>query len=710
MSNQTFNYYFNISGNAQSAVPSITASVENMTDKVKQSVGVWDSLQGKIVVFNQLSQFVERFGQTVQNTLKPGADLNASMADLAAISGETGEGLKTIEHYARESAKTFGGSAARSVEAYKLLLSQLSPELTKTPAALRAMGDNIMYLSKTMGGDTTAAAEVLTTAMNQYGVSLKDPMRASKEMAVMMNVMAAAGKEGSAELPTIKLALEQAGMAAKAAGVSFVETNAAIQVLDKAGKKGSEGGVALRNVMTTLARGRFLPKDIQKELQAAGVDMNKLTDKTLSLTDRLRLIQPILNDTALLSKLFGRENMNAALALVQGIDEVDRYAEAIEGTNTAFEQAEIIMESYNEKRARIQATFDDFRISIFNATGDFGVWVEVVTGALTPLSQLVPLIWGIAQGMMWVKNLNWAGMWSGINRAILTAQWRTALFNRELIKGQFASIGFTGNIMRATVGIIRFATVGLFNGLKALGAFILSLVTGGTASATFAGIASTAFGVFKTAAVSACRAVSIAIKSIPVIGWIIAIISAIGALFAYFWRTSAKFRATMKGVWAFFVASFKGIWDVAKNVFSAIGDIIISALKFDGKGIKAAVNKMKNGFADAGAAAGRAYQEAYDAEMERSRKAEEEKDNPLDEFADYNIDTSGEDNPISGGLSGIGGAADKADKIKNIVVSIEQLIGKFEVHTTNLREDTSRVKDMVAEALVGAVNDLNYAM
>ena len=35
-------------------------------------------------------------------------------------------------------------------------------------------------------------------------------------------------------------------MAAKGAGVSFEETNAAIQVLDKAGKKGAEGGVALR--------------------------------------------------------------------------------------------------------------------------------------------------------------------------------------------------------------------------------------------------------------------------------------------------------------------------------------------------------------------------------------------------------------------------------------------------------------------------------
>ena len=92
-----------------------------------------------------------------------------------------------------------------------------------------------------MGGDGVAAAEVLTTAMNQYGVSLDDPIKASEEMARMMNVMAAAGQEGSAELPAIKVALEQCGMAAKAANVSFEETNAAIQVLDKAGKKGFGG-------------------------------------------------------------------------------------------------------------------------------------------------------------------------------------------------------------------------------------------------------------------------------------------------------------------------------------------------------------------------------------------------------------------------------------------------------------------------------------
>lgn len=65
--------------------------------------------------------------------------------------------------------------------------------------------------------------------------------------------------------------------------------------------------------------------------------MNILTDNTRSLIDRLKPLKTILNDTALFTKLFGRENSSAAMALVQGIDEVGRMTTAITGTNTAFE-------------------------------------------------------------------------------------------------------------------------------------------------------------------------------------------------------------------------------------------------------------------------------------------------------------------------------------------------------------------------------------
>lgn len=711
MSDYAFNYSFNITGDASSVAQQLTGDVTTLSNTVQKATGVWDSFEGKIVAFNQLSQFVEGFSRTVENTLAPGAALNASLADLSAISGETGEGLKTIEKYARDAAKTFGGSAAQSVESYKLLLSQLSPELAKTPAALKAMGDNVSILSKTMGGNGAAAAEVLTTAMNQFGVSLADPMEASRKMAEMMNVMAAAGKEGSAELPTIKSALEQCGMMAKSAGVSFAEANASIQLLDKAGKKGAEGGVALRNVMMILSKGRFLPEDVKEELQSAGVDITSLTDKSKTLTERLRPLHGVLKDSALFTKMFG-ENVAAAMALVQGADQVDAWTQAISGTNTAFEQAGIIMESYNEKKSRVQARFEDFRISVFHATGDFGIWVETVASSLVPLSQLMPLIMGLGKAMSLVKGIDFAGIFASMSRMCTVARYQLLFMNAELRTGQMASIGFTGNVVRATAAVVRFATVGLWSGIKAIGAYVLSMVTGGTASATFAGVASASFATFKVAAVSACRAVGIAIMNIPIIGWIAAAIAGLIALGVYFWNTSVKFRAVLKGLGAAFVAVFKGIWDLAKNVFGSIGDLIVAAFSLDGKGIKDAINSLKGGFSEFGTNVGKAFNDAYDGEIAKS-KAEQEAKKKTEDNPDVPVvvtPDAGGGGSISTGLSGIGGSADKADKVKNINITIEKLIDKFEIHTTNLHEDASTIKEMVAEALTGAVNDVNYAM
>ena len=681
MSNQVFNYAFNVTGNACSAIPQITVGVIGMADELKKATGVWDSFKDKMIAFNQIADFAERFKNVVSDALVPGAALNTALADLSAISGVTGKGLDEIQDKARDMALIFGGKASQSVESYKLLLSQLSPELAKHPVALGAMGTHLTTLSKTMGGSTTAAAEVLTTAMNQFGVSMTDPTAAAAKMAEMMNVMAAAGKEGSAELPQIKAALEQSGMAAKAANISFAETNAAIQVLDKAGKKGSEGGVALHNTMAILSQGRFLPKDTQKELAAAGVDINILTDKSLTLSQRLEPLKAIMKDTALFSKLFGMENSNAALALVQGTSEIDRYTTAIQGTNTAYDQAAIIMDTYAEKKLRVQARFDDLKISVFNATGDMGIWVETIAGALVPISQLVPLLSLMGKGMM-------------------------------------ASRDFLGNIGRTTFALVRFATVGVFQALKGVGALILSLVTGGATSATFATISTASFTAFKLSAVVACRAVGIAIMSIPIIGWIAMAIAAIIALGVYFWNTSATFRAVLKGIGAAFIATFTGIWDLVKTVFSSIGDLIVAAFSLDGKGISNAINKMTGGFSKFGLDVGKAFNEAYDAEMLASKKEQDAKEKKEGNETEVGDDGNGKDgkdgddgenNPIVTNLSGIGGKTGTSDKVKNITIHIERLVDKFEIHTTNLTEAASSAKDVISEALLDAVNDINLA-
>ena len=715
-----FDYQFNVGGNFTTVIDDMTESTGRFNANVETARAGLSAWEQRFAAFGLISEYIENASNAMSSLVQSGIDLDSQMHDLSAIAGVTGKTLDKIEGYARDSAKAFGIDASQAVEGYKLLLSQLSPELGKYPDALQAMGNSIATTSKLMGGDGVAAAEVLTTAMNQYGVSLDDPIKASEEMARMMNVMAAAGQEGSAELPAIKVALEQCGMAAKAANVSFEETNAAIQVLDKAGKKGSEAGVALRNTMTILGQVRFMPKDTLEALEAAGIDVIRLADTSLTLKERLDMLAPVMNDAALFSKLFGMENSNAARALVQSRDELARLTEAITGTESAEEQAAIIMDSYAERQARVIQQFEDIKISLFQLTGDFSLWSGVIAQALIPLAQLTPLFQAVLAGMKAIYNLNWASMWSRVQSFVHAARLQMTLMNRELVTGQIASNGFSINMIRATLAVLRFATVGIFQALKGLGALIMSFITGGATSAAFSATATAAFTAFRVSAVSACRAVGVAIKSIPIIGWIAAAIAALVALGTYFWNTSAKFRAVLKGIGAAFVATFKGIWDLAKNVFGSIGDLIVAAFSLDGQGIKDAINRLKGGFSDFGKNVGKAFNEAYDAEMAAAKKEEEAKrkkeenpdpDAPTVDVPTVDVPVVIPPDPTGGSLgTATGGKSDGSGKIRNITINVDRLVERFEIHTTNLSEDLGKVKDMVSEALLSALNDVNLAI
>ena len=395
------------------SVNDIQKSTTNMVQSINKQLSA--------IKLNAVIDNVNRVADGINSLNGPGMELSTSMYDLQAMTGVAGEKLKEIEGYARNASKTFGGSAAQGVESYKLILGQLSPEIAKVPTALKSMGETVSYTSKLMGGNTTAATEVLTTAMNQYGISLEDPTKASKIMAAMMNVMAAAAGEGSAELPQIKQALEQSGMAAKGANVAFEETNAAIQVLDKAGKKGSEGGVALRNVLATLGQGRFLPQKVQEEFKSMGINIDKLNDPSLTLSERLNHLKPLLKDSALMSAMFGKENSNAAMALISQTGEMDRLTKAVKGTTEAYDQAAIVMESPAEKNARLKASVDDLKITLFNATNGWMGYASVIGDTARDMANLAPIFSGAGDALSFLTNTQkMSALWTGI---VTKAQW-----------------------------------------------------------------------------------------------------------------------------------------------------------------------------------------------------------------------------------------------------------------------------------------------
>lgn len=587
------NYTYTISLDAGDASATMMSMMGNMQAVIEKVVGLQESLVNAATkggeplrnTFDKIGQSafnfvnikdtIDRLTGALDDMAEPGLKLNAAMHSLSAVSGVTGAGLKQIEGYARKAAKTFGGSASDSVEAYQLVLSQLGPHIAQVPEALAAMGNSIKTTSKLMGNDTTAAAEVLTTALNQYQVALDDPIKASEEMARMMNVMAAAGQAGSAELPTIGEALKQSGMMAKAAGVSFEELNAAIQMLDKAGKKGSEGGVALRNVMGTLAKGRFLPKDVKEELDSAGVSIDRLTNKSLSMTDRLRALTPVMNDSALLSKLFGQANASAAVALIATLDPIDELTKSISGSNSAYEQAGIIMESDVEKMSRFQAKIDDVKIRLYglysgvlpyvkglSSTLQMTANIAMTANAMHTMSEmsLFSAIRRRTAAMLQSANITGAAaMRLGIfNTAVVMARRFTSSFTKELHKQRFAAIRAQLSTMGAG------ASIGFFSKMAIVGRIACGMLAAGF------------------------NAVSKAIYNIPIIGCILAGVSLLIAAFKLLWNKCEGFRRLLFGVWE----SLKAVFHNIGVVFSTVWD---NALKPIFQGIADAFARLWNG-------------------------------------------------------------------------------------------------------------------
>lgn len=385
MASNSVTYQLNFTSNGEKIFGTIQSSLDGIDEAARKTTKSFGDCFKSFLAFSTALEGLSSLRQDFEAMLEPGRSLNANMLELSAITGVTGEGLKAIEKAARDTAKTFGTSAVDNVESYKMILSQLSPEIANNAEAMKMMGENVNILSKQMGGDTIAATDVLNTSLNQFGVSMDDPIAAAKVMADMMNVMSAAAQQGSAELPQIKQALEQVGMVAKTTGLSFAETNAYIQLLDQAGKKGSEGGVALRNVLTTLSEGRFTSKLAAEGLQQAGISVDYLADTSIPLSERLKTLRKIQGDTALMTKVFNEGNMAAAIALINTADEAQAMADSIVGTNSAVEQAQVIMGGYNEKMSRAKAWIDDVKISIFNLAES---WLPLIQNTMTTITYL----------------------------------------------------------------------------------------------------------------------------------------------------------------------------------------------------------------------------------------------------------------------------------------------------------------------------------
>lgn len=391
---------FNLGGNLFSELDNVLGGL----NKLEAEVGVAETKINK--AFD--GQSVKTFGQGIfqlhqglsgindlSNALwgavEPIVEFDKKSRELQSITNVTEPILNQIKGFAKESASAFGGEASAYLESYKVLLSKLGPELANKPDILKEMGKNVAILSKSMGGDAAGAVNVLTTAMNQYGVSINNPAEALAAMTKQMNQMQAGAIVGSSELPDLQAGIAASGAMANQAAVKFSELNAALQVLDKGSKKGAEGGVALRNALGRMNEGRFMPEKTMEALQRAGVNIDALSNKSSTFADRLKELSKIKGDDALVGQFFGMENVAAGQFMLSNISLLEEFTAKIdENKNAAVDSANIVMQSHDEKISRISAFFNNIKLSIGEALGGAVPYLKSMTDVTGGLLQTMP--------------------------------------------------------------------------------------------------------------------------------------------------------------------------------------------------------------------------------------------------------------------------------------------------------------------------------
>jgi hypothetical protein len=243
----------------------------------------------------------------------------------------------------------------------------------------------------------------------------------------------------------------------------------------------------------------------------------------------------------------------------------------------------------------------------------------------------------------------------------------------------------------------------------ALGAYQLQLkaVAFWTATATARGVAMMLINGVLTGEITVLTAAqwlwNAALTANP-IGLVVVAIGALIAGVVYAWNEFVTFRAVVIGAWGV----IKEFGSIVGNVFAGVWRMIQGVFNFDPKAIAGGWEQAAGAMGDAGKRMATAYKEGYNGVMaeDKANKEKEAKEKSALSNAGKTAGTTT--------ATAVTGKKEKKDispkgatgsKSVTINISIGKLIEQFKVQTNTMGEGVGKVREMVAQSLLSAIND-----
>ncbi len=263
--------------------------------------------------------------------IKTGADFEAQMSRVQAISGATGDEFNQLKDLAIQLGADTSFSAKQAAEG----MENLASAGFETNEIMDAM-PGMLNLAAASGEDLATSADIAASTLNAFGME-------AGEAAHVADVLAENANRTNSSVADTGEAMKYIAPLAHAAGISMEETAAAIGIMADAGIQGSQAGTTLRGALSRLSKPTKAMKEAMSDL---GISFYDSEGKMKSLSEQVGMLKKAtagMTDEQrnnYLVTLYGQEALSGMLALMEvGEDELASLTKSYEECDGAAKKA-----------------------------------------------------------------------------------------------------------------------------------------------------------------------------------------------------------------------------------------------------------------------------------------------------------------------------------------------------------------------------------
>ena len=244
-------------------------------------------------------------------SIKVGADFEAGMSKVSAISGATGADLSELTEKAKEMGAKTKFSATEASEAFQYM----AMAGWKTKDMLGGI-DGIMNLAAASGESLAKTSDIVTDALTAFGMAASDSSH-------FADVLAKASSNSNTNVAMMGETFKYVAPVAGALKFSVEDCAVAIGLMANSGIKASQAGTSMRQLFTNLVK----PTDAMAQaMEDLGISMTDAEGKTKSLDALMGDLRQSFSGLSEAQKaqyaatLAGQEGMSGLLAIVNASD------------------------------------------------------------------------------------------------------------------------------------------------------------------------------------------------------------------------------------------------------------------------------------------------------------------------------------------------------------------------------------------------------